>query len=55
MFDPRELPRPFAYRTGANRIVTNFVLCHARFSPSFAWYQFGHEIKAAKQKPPQPW
>ncbi len=47
IFDPRELPRPFRYRTVANRLMTSFVLCHARFSPPFAWYQFGHEIKAA--------
>jgi hypothetical protein len=47
IFDPRELPRPFGYRTTANRVMTAFVLCHARFSPPFAWYQFGHEIKAA--------
>jgi hypothetical protein len=47
MFDPRELPRPFAYRTAANRIMTNFVLCHTRFIPTIAGYQFGHEIKAA--------
>ena len=47
IFDPRELARPFGYRTAANRVMTTFVLCHARFSPPFAWYQFGHKIKAA--------
>ncbi len=47
IFDPRELARPFRYRTTANRVMTSFVLRHARFSPPFAWYQFGHEIKAA--------
>jgi hypothetical protein len=31
--------------------VTLFVLCHARYSPPYAWYQFGHEIKAASLTP----
>jgi hypothetical protein len=48
MFDPRFLPRPFFYRTQANRLATFFVLQNARFSPPFALYQFGHEIKAAR-------
>ena len=47
IFDPRELPRPFTYRTQANRAMTAFVLHRARYSPPFALYQFGHEIKAA--------
>jgi hypothetical protein len=47
MFDPRELPRPFTYRGAANRAATSFVLSRARYTPVYAWYQFGHEIKAA--------
>jgi hypothetical protein len=48
MFDPRYLPRPFYYRTQSNRLATLFVLRHARYSPLYAWYQFGHEIKVAR-------
>src|SRR5262245_30371060 len=48
MFDPRYLRRPFYYRTESNRLATLFVLQHARYSPSYACYQFGHEIKAAR-------
>ena len=51
IFDPRYLARPFHYRTGANRLVTLFILRHARYSPPYAWYQFGHEIKAASFAP----
>jgi hypothetical protein len=48
MFDPRYLRRPFYYRTESNRLATLFVLSHVRYSLPYAWYQFGHEIKAAK-------
>jgi hypothetical protein len=48
IFDPRYLPRPFFYRSQANPLVTRFVLSHASYSPPYAWYQFGHEIKAAR-------
>jgi hypothetical protein len=47
-FDPRYLRRPFYYRTEANRLVTRFVLCHARHAWPYALFQFGHEIKAAR-------
>ena len=48
MFDPRYLRRPFYYMTEANRLATLFVLQHARYSPSFALFQFGHEIRVAR-------
>lgn len=48
LFDPRYLRRPFYYRTEANPRATRFVLEQAHFSPPFALYQFGHEIKAAR-------
>jgi hypothetical protein len=48
LFDPRFLRRPFYYRTEANPAATRFVLQHALLSPPYAWYQFGHEIKAAR-------
>jgi hypothetical protein len=48
LFDPRFLHRPFYYRTQSNRLATLFVLSHARYSPTYALYQFGHEIKAAR-------
>ncbi|MEP7289129.1 MAG: hypothetical protein ABI947_25530 [Chloroflexota bacterium] len=48
LFDPRFLRRPFYYRTEANRLATLFVFTHARYSPTYALYQFGHEIKAAR-------
>src|SRR5579863_1248480 len=47
MFDPRYLRRPFYYMTEANRAATLFVLEHARYSPLFAVFQFGHEIRVA--------
>jgi hypothetical protein len=50
MFDPRYVPRPFSYRTQAQPTVTRFVLNNTRYSPSYAWYQFGHEIKAASHE-----
>jgi len=50
MFDPRYLPRPFSYRTQAQPMATRFVLRNARYSPPYAWYQFGHEIKAASHE-----
>jgi hypothetical protein len=50
MFDPRYVPRPFSYRTQAQPMATRFVLRNARYSPPFAWYQFGHEIKAASHE-----
>jgi len=50
VFDPRYLRRPFCYRTESNPLVTRFVLCHARYCPSYAIYQFGHEIKAARHE-----
>jgi len=48
MFDPRYLQRPFYYRTQSNRLATLFVFQHAFYTPPFAWYQFGHEIKVAR-------
>jgi hypothetical protein len=48
LFDPRYLPRPFYYRTQANRLASTFVLTHAAYSPPYAWFQFGHEIKVAR-------
>jgi len=48
LFDPRFLRRPFYYRTEANPAATRFVLQYAFLSPPYAWYQFGHEIKAAR-------
>jgi hypothetical protein len=48
LFDPRYLARPFYYRTQANPLMTRFVLDQWRMSPPFAWYQWGHEIKAAR-------
>jgi hypothetical protein len=48
MFDPRYLRRPFYYRTESNRLATLFVLAHFRYCPTYAFYQFGHEIKAAR-------
>lgn len=48
IFDPRYLRRPFYYRTEANCLVTLFVLQNACYSPPYGWYQFGHEIKAAR-------
>lgn len=48
VFDPRYLRRPFYYRTEANPHATRFVLENAHFSPPFALYQLGHEIKAAR-------
>jgi hypothetical protein len=49
-FDPRYLRRPFRYRTEANRLATLFVLEHAGYSPPYALYQFGHQIKAARHE-----
>lgn len=48
LFDPRNLPRPFYYRSQSNQMATLFVFQHARSCPSYAFYQFGHEIKAAR-------
>ncbi len=48
MYDPRRLHRPFYYRTEANRLATLFVFRHAYYSLPYTWYQFGHEIKAAR-------
>ncbi len=48
IFDPRFLTRPFYYRSTANRLMTLSILRRARYSPPFAWYQFGHEIKVAR-------
>jgi hypothetical protein len=48
MFDPRYLRRPFYYMTEANRLATLFVLEHARYSPPYAIFQFGHEIRVAR-------
>jgi hypothetical protein len=50
IFDPRWLRRPFYYRTEANPLVTCFVLRHWKYCPPYAWYQFGHQIKAARYK-----
>ncbi len=48
MFDPRYLRRPFYYRSESNRLATLFVLSNFRYCPTYAFYQFGHEIKAAR-------
>lgn len=48
LFDPRHLQRPFFYRTQANPLATRFVLECAHYSPPFALYQLGHEIKVAR-------
>jgi hypothetical protein len=48
MFDPRFLRRPFYYRREANPVATRFVLQYAALTPPYAWYQFGHEIKAGR-------
>ena len=48
MFDPRYLRRPFYYMTEANRLATLFILQHVRYSPPFALFQFGHEIRVAR-------
>jgi hypothetical protein len=48
MFDPRYLRRPFYYMTEANRLATLAVLEHARYSPPYAVFQFGHEIRVAR-------
>ncbi len=48
LFDPRHLRRPFYYRTDANPRATRFVLQQALYTPPFALYQLGHEIKAAR-------
>ena len=48
MFDPRYLHRPFYYRSQSNRLATLFVLSNLRYCPTYALYQFGHEIKAAR-------
>ncbi len=47
-FDPRYLRRPFYYMTEANRLATLCVLEHARYSPPYAVFQFGHEIRVAR-------
>jgi len=48
IFDPRYLPRPFYYRSQANRLMTEFVLEYSAVFPPFSFYQFGHEIKSAR-------
>lgn len=48
LFDPRCLRRPFFYRSEANPRATRFVLENFHYSPPFAVYQLGHEIKAAR-------
>ncbi|MDQ2717708.1 MAG: hypothetical protein M3Z08_22675, partial [Chloroflexota bacterium] len=48
MFDPRYLRRPPYYMTQSNRLATLLVLQHARYSPPFAVFQFGHEIRVAR-------
>ena len=48
LFDPRHLRRPFYYRSEANPRATRLVLSLAHWSPPFALYQLGHEIKAAR-------
>lgn len=48
IFDPRYLPRPFLYRSQANRLMTLFVFENAALCPLYAIYQFGHEIKSAR-------
>jgi hypothetical protein len=48
MFDPRYLRRPFYYMTEANRLATLLVLEHGCYSPPYAIFQFGHEIRVAR-------
>ena len=48
VFDPRHVARPFRYRTHSNRLATLTVFEGAYLSPPYAWFQFGHEIKAAR-------
>jgi len=48
LFDPRYLRRPFYYRSESNRLASLFVWSHVRYSPTYALYQFGHEIKAGR-------
>ena len=48
IFDPRHVPRPFYYRTCANRLMTLTVFEFAVLCPLYAIYQFGHEIKSAR-------
>jgi hypothetical protein len=48
IFDPRRVPRPFYYRSAANRLMTEFALEYADLFPPFAVYQLGHEIKSAR-------
>jgi hypothetical protein len=48
LFDPRNLQRPFYYRTQANRLMTLTVFENAALSPWYAIYQFGHEVKSAR-------
>jgi len=48
MFDPRYLRRPFYYMTEANRLATLLVLEHACYSPPYAIFQCGHEIRVAR-------
>ncbi len=48
VFDPRFLRRPFYYMSEANPLTSLFVLRHADYSPFFALFQFGHEIRVAR-------
>ena len=47
-FDPRYLRRPFYYMSEANRVTSLFVLEQMYYSPPFALFQFGHEIRVAR-------
>lgn len=48
VFDPKRLSQPLHYRSQANPRASRFVLEMACYSPPFALYQLGHEIKAAR-------
>ena len=47
-FDPRYQSRPFYYMSGANRVMSLFVLRNAQYSWPYALFQFGHEIRVAR-------
>lgn len=50
IYDPRILPRPFYYWSQANVLMTLFVLQNARLSPPYAFYQWGNQIKVARNE-----
>lgn len=50
LYDPRILPRPFYYWSQANVLMTLFVLQNARISPPYGIYQWGNQIKVARNE-----